>query len=179
MKLFLAKGFITLSICAALFNSTVVIADEDAAKPLTRFEAMCAVLAPDVVGATANIVVWARKYQKTIFSDFDTFFDVPREKVNPNNDNFLGPRIHIAYNAGIISGYDDGTLKPDELMTREDLAVIAYRIVWAEDDFGFPIDDENLQPDLKYLNTYSDCDDVSQYCSCTFIGNYKSRLYAS
>lgn len=39
------------------------------------------------------------------------------------------PQIGKAVNAGIISGYEDGTFRPQEPITRAEVAAMIYRIL--------------------------------------------------
>jgi cell wall-associated NlpC family hydrolase len=77
----------------------------------------------------------------------------------PNNtDYFLDtadPLICAAYEIGIVSGYDDGTFKPEQLLTRQEFFVILSNLNRC---IGMPI---HLTTD--YLKDFSDRDMVSYW----------------
>ena len=125
---------------------------------------MCALLDPEVAGNCRNKVLFGRLKFKSPFTDFNTIYDVPENQIGPDNSEYLGIRIQIGYENGIIKGYSDGTLKPDDLMTKQDLAAISYRILLT-DDIYFSKNSENPVPDFEFLKTFNDYDQVSPYAS--------------
>lgn len=136
----------------------------DSEKPLSRFEYMCALLDPEVAGNCRNKILFDCLKFKSPFTDFNTLYDVPENQIGPDNSEYLGIRIQIGYENGIIKGYSDGTLKPDDLMTKQGLAAIAYRILLTNDIY-FSKNSENPVPDLEFLKTFNDYDQVSPYAS--------------
>lgn len=65
----------------------------------------------------------------------------------------------------IVTGYQDGTFRPDALITREQLAAVLYRYV------GSP-----AQEDSGVLGVFSDYGDISDYALSAFTWSYKAGI---
>lgn len=82
-------------------------------------------------------------------------------------DAWFAPAIHWATQAGVLTGYGDGRVGPDDLITREQLATMLYR--YAEQK-GY---DTSLQGDLS---GFADADAISDYARDPMLWAYGSGI---
>ena len=69
------------------------------------------------------------------------FSDVP-------GSNWAAPYVNLAYEEGLVSGYGDGTFRPDETATRAQVVTLLYRIAGepaVDDSKALPFTDVNLE----------------------------------
>ncbi len=93
-------------------------------------------------------VLWNLSGQKDAGEDVLTFTDVAE------NDWFYAA-VQWASGEGIVNGYEDGSFKPDQAVTREELAVMLYR--YAE-SIG-----EEADPEYTIPATYTDVADIGDW----------------
>jgi len=56
---------------------------------------------------------------------------VPRAPFSDTRDSWARAEIDRAYQAGLVSGYGDGTFGPDRYITRAELAKILYQLIYS------------------------------------------------
>ena len=93
-------------------------------------------------------VLWNLSGQKAAGEDTLTFTDVAE------NDWFYAA-VQWASGEGIVNGYEDGSFKPDQAVTREELAVMLYRYAKS---IG-----EEADPEYTIPATYTDVADIGDW----------------
>lgn len=101
---------------------------DDMAEPITRQEmALIAVRAAEAKNAEMS-----EKADKSDIADFNTI------------DTYYQDFVRQAFSMGLISGYDDkGTFGPKDTLTREQGAMVAYRIVNLKSVADKPVEEDN------------------------------------
>ena len=62
-----------------------------------------------------------------------------------------------AYNTGVVSGYEDGTFRPDRTITRQEMAVMFYGMLFGTDSIL-------IEDDIKLaLGTFKDGDQIAAW----------------
>jgi hypothetical protein len=69
---------------------------------------------------------------------------------------YYADALGIAKALGIASGYSDGTFKPEDTITRQDMMILVAKIY--EQVFGF-----GLEADTSVLDAFNDADEISDY----------------
>lgn len=137
---------IFLIICTVFFQTNVIFANEE---PSEDLEAMTKLVSyfnimngdPDGNFRLSDCITRAEFSKVSVAASKYKDYVAPNAYISPFKDvkytHWAAPYVKVAYDNAIISGYEDGTFRPDKNVTHEEIITVYLRLLgYTDEEFG-------------------------------------------